>query len=110
MFSTKHIIPKKQNKKLSIEDTYHIYDTEEKKKNYFIEHILLQEDGLQREQTHGITDSGNYLQGMKKRMKTTLVCTVGKQFNCLQKDNFGIGSKSNRFINIQKFLLKIVIS
>ena len=26
-------------------DTYHIYDTEEKKKNYFIEHILQQEDG-----------------------------------------------------------------
>ena len=41
----KHIIPKKWNKKFSIEDTFHIYDTEEKK-NYFIEHILQQEDGL----------------------------------------------------------------
>ena len=34
---------------------------------------MQQEDGLSREQIHGIIDSGNYLQGMKRRMRTILV-------------------------------------
>ena len=36
---------KEMEQEISIEDIFHIYDTEEKK-NYFIEHILQQEDGL----------------------------------------------------------------
>ena len=72
---------KKQN--LCLDKAYHSKEVEQeifnrgyiphirhrREENYFIEHIL-QEDGLFREQTHGITDSGNYSQGMKKRMRT----------------------------------------
>jgi Transposase DDE domain len=49
----------------------HIYDTEEKNKD-FIENILL-EDGLWKEQIHGIIDSGNYLHDMRRRKRITLV-------------------------------------
>ena len=58
---------------------YHIYCTREKEersgqkhKRCQIEKNILPEDGSWREQTHGITDSGNCIQDMKRKERTIL--------------------------------------
>ena len=51
----------------------HIRHRREEEERIFHRKHPAQEDGWLRELIHGITDSGNYLQGMKRKMKTIFV-------------------------------------
>jgi transposase len=76
---------KKQN--LCLDKAYHSKEIEQEIiKRGYIPHIRYRREEqifrrkhplrrwvVEREQIHGITDSGNYLQGMKRRMRTILV-------------------------------------
>ena len=78
----------KKNQNLSLDKAYHSKDIEQEIiKRGYIPHIRHRREEkkhnnrhptrrwvVEREQIHGITiDSGNYLQGMKRRIKTILV-------------------------------------
>ncbi len=79
---------KKKNQNLSLDKAYHSKDVEQEIiKRGYIPHIRHRREEkkhnnrhptrrwvVEREQIHGITiDSGNYLQGLKRRIKTILV-------------------------------------
>ena len=77
---------KKKNQNLSLDKAYHSKDVEQEIiKRGYIPHIRHRREEkkhnnrhptrrwvVEREQIHGITDSGNYLQGLKRRIKTKL--------------------------------------
>lgn len=51
---------------------------------------IIQEDGLLKEQTLGITDLGNYFLDMKRKQgELHWIVTASLLYYCLQKDNLG---------------------